>query len=59
MELRNAAANFAFDPYVLDASRRELRCAGEAVHLQSQVFDLLTLLIANAHRVLSRDEIIE
>jgi len=51
--------NFAFDPFVLDDSRRELLRAGKPVHLQPQVFDLLSLLVANAHRMVSRDEIVE
>ena len=51
--------NFAFEPFLLDGMRRELLCNGQPVHLQPQVFDLLRLLVENAHRVVSRDEIIE
>jgi DNA-binding winged helix-turn-helix (wHTH) protein len=51
--------NFAFDLFLLDDSRRELLRAGKPVHLQPQVFDLLSLLVANAHRMVSRDEIVE
>lgn len=50
---------YAFETYRLDAARQELFADGSAVHIQPQVFDLLLLLVANAHRVVSRDEIIE
>ncbi|MEX0306937.1 MAG: winged helix-turn-helix domain-containing tetratricopeptide repeat protein [Ruegeria sp.] len=50
---------YAFEPFLLDDARRELRCEGRPVHLQPQVFDLLCLMVENAHRVVSRDEIIE
>ncbi len=50
---------YAFEPFLLNGLRRELLCDGHLVHLQPQVFDLLRLLVENAHRVVSRDEIIE
>ncbi|WP_052265161.1 winged helix-turn-helix domain-containing protein [Ruegeria sp. ANG-R] len=50
---------YAFEPFLLDGARRELLCDGRPVHLQPQVFDLLCLLVENAHRVVSRDEIVE
>ena len=53
------AVQYAFDPFLLDGARRELRCDGWLVHLQPQVFDLLYLLVENPHRVVGRDELIE
>ena len=41
----------------LDVERRELRLAGSTVHVEPQVFDLLTYLIANRDRVVTKDEI--
>jgi pimeloyl-ACP methyl ester carboxylesterase/DNA-binding winged helix-turn-helix (wHTH) protein len=43
----------------VDIEGRELRLGRQAVHVEPQVFDLLTYLIANRGRVASRDEIIE
>lgn len=50
---------YAFEPFLLDDARRELWCGEQPVHLQPQVFDLLSLLVENAHRVINRDEIVE
>ncbi|MEX0276184.1 MAG: winged helix-turn-helix domain-containing tetratricopeptide repeat protein [Ruegeria sp.] len=50
---------YAFEPFLLDCACRELRCNGRPLHVQPQVFDLLCLLVENAHRVVSRDEIVE
>src|SRR3954453_8538069 len=43
----------------LDVERRQLQRAGEDIHLEPQVFDLLTYLVAHRDRVISKDEIIE
>ena len=48
-----------FGEFVLDLRRAELRCAGEAVSLEPQVFDLLVFLAGNAGRLVSRAEMIE
>ncbi|NNE79819.1 MAG: transcriptional regulator, partial [Silicimonas sp.] len=50
---------YAFGIFSLDDARRELVADGDVVHMQPQVFDLLLLFVANADRVISRDEIIE
>ena len=50
---------FAFDRYVLDGVRAELRCDGVVVPVEPQVFDLLELLVSSHGRVVSRDEIFE
>jgi TolB-like protein/DNA-binding winged helix-turn-helix (wHTH) protein/Tfp pilus assembly protein PilF len=50
---------FLFDNHVLDVERRELSCAGAAVALEPQVFDLLLYLIENRDRVISKDELFD
>jgi TolB-like protein/Tfp pilus assembly protein PilF len=49
---------FSFDEFVLDTARRELRGATGPVPVEPQVFDLLTYLIRNRHRVVSKDDIL-
>lgn len=51
--------SFAFDAYVLDISRRELRKNGGAVPVEPQVLDLIHHLITQRHRVVSKDELID
>ena len=53
------AARFAFGEHLLDVQRRELRCGGELVGLEPQVFDLLVYLVVNRDRVVSKDDLIE
>ncbi len=48
-----------FEEFELDLDRRELRRAGEAIHLERQVFDVLLYLIEHADRVISKDELID
>lgn len=50
---------FAFDRYVLDGTRAELRCDGMPVSIEPQVFDLLELLVSSRGRIVTRDEIFE
>src|SRR5690242_2269891 len=52
------ALQFLFADHTLDASRRELRRGGEAVAVEPQVFDLLSYLVENRHRVVSKDDLI-
>src|SRR4029453_10456380 len=47
----------SFDDCETDLERREFRRAGIAVHVEPQVFDLLTYLAQNGDRVVSKDEI--
>ena len=42
----------------LDLERRELHRAGAPVHTRAKVFDVLSYLVANRDRVLSRDELL-
>lgn len=50
---------YQFGHFELDLSTVELRAGGEASRLEPQVFALLSLLIENRDRVVSKDEIIE
>ena len=51
--------DFRFGSFEIDAARQELRRAGEAVHIEPQVFDLLVHLVQNRDRIVSKDELIE
>jgi TolB-like protein len=50
---------YLFEGFVLDTDRRELRRGVEPVAVEPQVFDLLTFLIQNRERVVSKDEMIQ
>src|SRR5262245_35891441 len=49
---------YAFEDYVLDAKRRELRRSGIVVAVEPGVFDLLQLLVCKRDRVVSKDELL-
>ena len=49
---------FRFGDHVLDIERRELRRGAALVALEPQVFDLLTYLVRNRGRVVSKDDLI-
>lgn len=49
---------FRFGPFELDALRFELRKNGGVVAVQPQVLSLLLFLIANRHRLVTKDEIV-
>jgi DNA-binding winged helix-turn-helix (wHTH) protein len=48
---------FHFADFELDLARHELRRAGELVHVEPQVFDLLAHLIRNRDRIVGKDEL--
>jgi DNA-binding winged helix-turn-helix (wHTH) protein/tetratricopeptide (TPR) repeat protein len=50
--------SYRFGPFLLDPDRRQLERSGARVALTSKVFDLLALLVQNAGRVLTKDELI-
>lgn len=50
---------FVFDPFIIDVDAGLIRINGEAIHVEPQVFDLITLLCSNPGRLLGHDEIIE
>ncbi|GLS19226.1 hypothetical protein GCM10007874_22430 [Labrys miyagiensis] len=49
---------FFFEQFVLDIARRELRGPAGPISVEPQVFDLLTYLIRNRDRVVSKDDIL-
>src|SRR5262245_11550868 len=51
---------YTFDThYALDLQRYELRCSGQVIKLEPQVFDVLVYLIQHRHRVVTKDELVE
>jgi DNA-binding winged helix-turn-helix (wHTH) protein/predicted ATPase len=50
---------YLFEDFAFDPDRRELRRGGAVIAVQPQVFDLLEYLIANRHRVVSKDDILQ
>lgn len=50
---------YAFDGYELDTSLFELRRGGQRVPLEPQVFDLLSFLVENHDRVVTKRELID
>jgi len=58
MSLGNRRMRFQFGQYTMDADRRELLRAGDAVHVEPQVFDLILHLVHNRDRVISKDDLL-
>jgi TolB-like protein/Tfp pilus assembly protein PilF len=50
---------YRFGPFELDTARVELRTGGDSRPLERQVFALLTLLVENGERLVSKDEIVD
>lgn len=50
---------FLFGDYTLDLDRRELRRGFELIPTAPQVFDLLSYLVRNRERVVSKDDLLE
>src|SRR5918995_3212726 len=50
---------FRFADHELDLRRHELRRAGEVVHVEPQVFDLIAFLLMSRDRIVSKDEILD
>jgi TolB-like protein len=49
---------YDFEGHSLDIDRRELRSGEKLVAVEPQIFDLLTFLICNSDRVVSKDDLI-
>ena len=49
---------FLFANHTLDTDRRELRRGGTPIDVEPQVFDVLTYLLENRERVVSKDDLI-
>lgn len=54
-----AHVQYTFRDCLVDSARLELWRAGERVHVEPQVFDVLSYLVANRDRVVSREELLE
>jgi TolB-like protein len=50
---------YRFGSFELDTDKLELLADGEGLHVEPQVFALLTLLVENRERLVSKDEIVE
>jgi TolB-like protein len=50
---------YQFGPYELDLATFELRAGGKTCNLEPQVFALITLLVENHDRLVSKEEIID
>ncbi len=50
---------FQFDEFELDVAGFELRCEGEPIALEPQVFGLLSYLVQNRERLVSKDELLD
>jgi pimeloyl-ACP methyl ester carboxylesterase/DNA-binding winged helix-turn-helix (wHTH) protein len=48
-----------FGNFVLDTQRYELRSGGEVIRVEPQVFDVLTQLVSNADRFVSKEELFD
>jgi pimeloyl-ACP methyl ester carboxylesterase/DNA-binding winged helix-turn-helix (wHTH) protein len=48
-----------FDRFVLDTQRYELRCGDDVIRVEPQVFDVLTQLVANHQRVVTKEELFD
>ena len=49
---------YSFETFLLDTGTRELRRDRELLSVEPRVFDLLSYLIVNRERVVSRDDLI-
>ena len=50
---------YRFGNFDLDVAGRDLRSAGESVHLEPQAFDLLTYLVEHRDRVVDKIELLD
>ena len=50
---------YRFNGYELDTTRRELRLGGDDVHVEPQVFDVLTRLVADAGAVVTKEQLMD
>ena len=55
----NDVGVFRFNGFELDTARRELRHDGTDVHIEPQVFDVLTRLIADAGTVVTKEQLMD
>ena len=48
-----------FDAFVLDTQRYELRSGDDVIRVEPQVFDVLTQLVRNSHRFVTKEELFD
>jgi pimeloyl-ACP methyl ester carboxylesterase/DNA-binding winged helix-turn-helix (wHTH) protein len=48
-----------FGAFVLDTQRYELRFGDDVIRVEPQVFDVLTLLVSNSHRFVTKEELFD
>ncbi|WP_231750944.1 transcriptional regulator, partial [Mycobacterium sp. NAZ190054] len=48
-----------WDEFVLDAGRYELRCGDRTIRVEPQVFDVLTHLVSNSERFVTKEELFD
>jgi len=58
-DLIEEIVKYRFAQFEIDPSQHELRRAGESVHIEPQVFDLIVHLVRNRDRIVSKDDLIE
>jgi DNA-binding winged helix-turn-helix (wHTH) protein len=56
---RGNAMRVRFDPYILDLESRQLVRGDDLVHLSPKAFDLLTILVSNRPKALSKSDLQE
>ena len=54
-----SAGVWRFDGFVLDTQRYELRHGDAVIRVEPQVFDVLTQLVSNPHRFVSKEELFD
>ena len=59
METSPATTVYEFDDYELDLRLHELRRAGERLHVEPQVFDVLAYLFARRDRLVTKEELLD
>lgn len=59
METTPATTVYEFDDYELDLRLHELRRAGERLHVEPQVFDVLAYLFAQRDRLVTKEELLD
>jgi pimeloyl-ACP methyl ester carboxylesterase/DNA-binding winged helix-turn-helix (wHTH) protein len=59
MSTPTSSGVWRFDAFVLDTQRYELRSGADVIRVEPQVFDVLTQLVSNRHRFVSKEELFD
>lgn len=54
-----STVRYQFEGCLMDLATRELRVGGDLAHVERQVFDVLEVLVNNAHRVVGKAELLD